>query len=181
MQGICQPYAAPICGAQISTTANFIPSNSLVMGNGGCYGGSNQIYSAGVQSYPPIVSTGYQGAYSSRTLIPQNCRPVTPGIGMTPGLIGSGVYGNDCCGGCLGCGQMCGPTGCLGCLGCGTCCGPTFGCCGPSYGGSVGGIGGIGGGNCGGLSGMGCCGCGQTGCYGGQVGYGYGGCCPTCC
>jgi hypothetical protein len=91
MYGTCQPYAAPICGAQIGTTANFIPSNSLVMGNAAC---SNQIYSNGVQSYPPIVSTGYQGAYSSRTLIPPTIRPVTPGLGITPGLIGSGVYGN---------------------------------------------------------------------------------------
>jgi hypothetical protein len=69
-------------------------------------------------------------------------------------------------------------------LGCGTCCGPTFGCCGPTYGGSVGGIGGIGGinnGCCGGLPGMGCCGSGPTGGCGGQVGYGYGGCCSSCC
>lgn len=165
----CQPYAAPICGAQIATTADFIPSNSLVMGNGGCYSGSNQIYSAGMQSYPPIVSTGYPGACSSRTLIPPTIRPITPGIGVTPGLVGSGVYGAGCCNGCYGCGQMCGLTGCLGCMGCGSCCGPTCG----------GGIVNIGGGTCGGYPGVGCCG--QTGGCGGQLGYGYGGCCPTCC
>ena len=91
----CQPnYTTKCGGAQFATTADFIQSNSLVMGNAGCYQGSPQIISAGNQAYPPVTSTGYPGAYSSRTLIPPTIRPVTPGLGITPGLIGSGVYGN---------------------------------------------------------------------------------------
>lgn len=170
-----QGYGAPICGAQIATTANFVPSNSLVMGNNACYAGSPQILSAGV---PPIITGGYAGAYSSRTLIP----PVlgtTPVYPVTPGLVGSGVYGNGCCsGGCYGCDPTC---GICACLSCGLCCSPVggYGCCGPTCGGGVGTIGGIG---------NGCCGVGCPGCFGcgyGPVGccaspYGFG-CCPTCC
>ena len=184
------PYCGNGYGQSIGTTADFIPSNSLVMGNQCAYPGSAQIISAGVQSFPPIVSTGCAGApYSSRALIPPTLRPTTPVYGVTPGLVGSGVYGNQGCLGCQGCcGPTCGPAccapgigggcnnscfGCLGCFGCDMCC---------CLGNGVGTIGGIGAGccgaGCGGCPGCFGCGCGPTA-FGGQVGYGLG-CCPGC-
>lgn len=166
----CQTnYTTKCGGAQFATTADFIQSNSLVMANTGHYQGFPQIISAANQAYPPVTSIGYNGAYSSRTLIPPTIRPVTPGSGIQPGLIGSRIYDqSSCCNKCFGCVDCfgCGTTGCLGCS---SCCGQTLG---QNFG--VVNTTGVGSGCC---SYLGCCCIGSTGCCGGQQQPSYGGSC----